>query len=148
VSEIVLFRTTFGLNVRAVGENPKAAESAGVSVRFVRYVSVLLSGAGAGAAGGYIVLAQIGLFRETMVVGQGFIALAIVIFGRWRPLYAAFAALAFGAAEALQLSLQLFEFDVPKQLLLSLPYLLTIVAVSGLIGKVAQPAALMQPYKK
>lgn len=145
--EYVLFKTRFGLNVRAVGENPHAAANAGISVSRIRYAGVLLSGAGAGAAGGYLVLAQIGLFRDTIVVGQGFIALAIVIFGRWRPIYAAFAALAFGAADALQLSLQLFSFDLPPQLLLSLPYVLTIVAVSGLIGRAAQPAALMEPYR-
>jgi len=147
LAEFVLFRTRFGLNVRAVGENPHAAANAGISVVAIRYVGVLLSGAGAGAAGGYLVLAQIGLFRDTIVVGQGFIALAIVIFGRWRPVYAAFAALAFGAADALQLSLQLFSFDLPPQLLLSLPYVLTVIAVSGLIGRASQPAALMEPYR-
>ena len=147
VAEFVLFRTRFGLNVRAVGENPHAAANAGISVAGIRYAGVLLSGAGAGAAGGYLVLAQIGLFRDTIVVGQGFIALAIVIFGRWRPVYAACAALAFGAADALQLSLQLFSFDVPPQLLLSLPYVLTVIAVSGLVGRASQPAALMEPYR-
>ncbi len=147
LAEFVLFRTRFGLNVRAVGENPHAAANAGISVTGIRYAGVLLSGAGAGAAGGYLVLAQIGLFRDTIVVGQGFIALAIVIFGRWRPVYAACAALAFGAADALQLSLQLFAFDLPPQLLLSLPYVLTVIAVSGLIGKASQPAALMEPYR-
>ncbi|MGO4563008.1 ABC transporter permease [Rhizobiales bacterium 3FA27D7] len=147
-AEFALFRTTFGLNIRAVGENPIAAANAGISVPFMRYVGVLLSGAGAGAAGAYLVLAQVGLFRDTIVVGQGFIALAIVIFGRWRPIYAAIAAIAFGAADALQLSLQLFAFDLPPQLLLSLPYVLTIIAVSGLIGRVAQPAALMEPYRR
>jgi ABC-type uncharacterized transport system permease subunit len=141
-AEFALFRTTFGLKIRAVGENPVAAANAGI------YVGVLLSGAGAGAAGAYLVLAQVGLFRDTIVVGQGFIALAIVIFGRWRPIYAAIAAIAFGAADALQLSLQLFAFDLPPQLLLSLPYVLTIIAVSGLIGRAAQPAALMEPYRR
>ena len=147
VANYVLFRTRFGLNVRAVGENPYAAANAGISVSRIRYAGVLLSGAGAGAAGGYLVLAEIGLFRDTIVVGQGFIALGIVTFGRWKPVYALLAALAFGAADALQLSLQLFEFDAPPQLLLALPYLLTIIAVSGLIGRSAQPAALMQPYR-
>ncbi|MBE2274780.1 MAG: ABC transporter permease [Rhodobacteraceae bacterium] len=147
IAEFVLLRTRFGLNVRAVGENPRAAANAGISVVGIRYICVLLSGAGAGAAGGYLVLAQIGLFRDTMVVGQGFIALAIVIFGRWRPIYAALAAFAFGATDALQLSLQLFSFDVAPQLLLSLPYVFTVIAVSGLIGKTAQPAALMEPYR-
>ena len=147
VTHVMLYFTRWGLRTRAVGENPHAAANAGISVTGIRYAGVLLSGAGAGAAGGYLVLAQIGLFRDTIVVGQGFIALAIVIFGRWRPVYAACAALAFGAADALQLSLQLFAFDLPPQLLLSLPYVLTVIAVSGLIGKASQPAALMEPYR-
>lgn len=147
VADSVLYRTRFGLNIRAVGENPQAAANAGVPVGRIRYCGVLLSGAAAGAAGGYLVLAQVGLFRDSIVAGQGFIALAIVIFGRWRPLYAAFAAMAFGAAQALQLSLQLFQMNMPPQLLLSLPYVLTIIAVSGLVGRANQPAALMQPYR-
>jgi ABC-type uncharacterized transport system permease subunit len=148
VAEVVLFRTRFGLAIRAAGENPRAADTAGIRVQVLRFVGVLMSGSGAGAAGGYLVLAQIGLFRDTIVTGQGFIALAIVILGRWRPAYAALAALAFGAADALQLSLQLFAVGIPAQLLLSLPYVLTIVAVSGLVGRAAQPAALMTPYSK
>lgn len=147
VAELTLFKTRFGLNIRAVGENPHAAANAGISVSRMRYWGVLLSGAAAGGAGGYLVLSQIGLFRDNIVVGQGFIALAIVIFGRWRPLYAAFAAMIFGAAEALQLSLQLFQFDIPPQVFLSLPYVVTIIAVSGLIGRASQPAALLQPYR-
>lgn len=147
VADIVLTKTRFGLNIRAVGENPEAAASAGISVTGTRYYGVLLSGAAAGAAGAYLVLGHIGLFRETIVVGQGFIALAIVIFGRWRPLYAALAALAFGASEALQLSLQMFALPIPPQVFLCLPYVLTIIAVSGLIGRANQPAALMQPYR-
>lgn len=147
LADLVLFRTRFGLNIRAVGENPHAAANAGISVSRIRYQAVLLSGAAAGGAGAYLVLAEVGLFRDTIVAGQGFIAMAIVIFGRWRPLYAAFAAMAFGAAQALQLSLQLFEMNIPPQLLLSLPYVLTIVAVSGLIGRANQPGALMQHYK-
>jgi len=148
VGEFTLFRTRFGLNIRAVGENPQAAANAGISVAKMRYWGVLLSGAAAGGAGGYLVLSQIGLFRDNIVVGQGFIALAIVIFGRWRPLYAGFAAIIFGAAEALQLSLQLFQFNVPPQVFLSLPYIVTIIAVSGLIGRANQPAALLQPYRE
>jgi simple sugar transport system permease protein len=145
----VLFRTRFGLALRAVGENPRAADAAGVDVARMRYIGVMLSGASAGVAGAYIVLAQVGLFRDTIVSGQGFIALSIVIFGRWSPWKAAAAALAFGAADALQLSLQMFGAAVPPQLPLSLPYVLTILAISGLFGgKAVQPAALMTPYVK
>lgn len=148
VSGFVLYRTKFGLKLRAVGENPRAADTAGIDVRRMRYIGVLLSGAAAGMAGAYIILAQLGLFRDNIVSGRGFIALTIVIFGRWNPYKAALAALAFGAADALQLSLQIFNFGLPPQLLLSLPYVLTILAMSGLVGKAFSPAALMTPYSK
>lgn len=147
VAHFVLFRTGFGLALRAAGENPKAADNAGISVARMRYVGTLISGTAAGASGAYVMLAEVGLFRETIVSGQGFIALAIVILGRWSPWKAALAAVAFGAADALQLSLQLFGAGFPPQLFLSLPYVLTILAISGLFGRSAvQPAALMHPY--
>ena len=148
VAQFVLYRTHLGLALRATGENPAAADAAGISVHRMRYLGTLLSGAGAGMAGGYLVLAQVGLFRETIVAGQGFIALAIVIFGRWNPLKAALAALVFGACDALQLSLQIFGNRIPPQLLLALPYIVTILAISGLFGKAVPPAALMKPYVK
>src|SRR5271169_7191102 len=149
VAHFVLFRTNFGLALRASGENPAAADSAGISVNRMRYVGTLISGAAAGMAGAYLVLAQVGLFRESIVSGQGFIALGIIIFGRWSPWKAALAALAFGACDALQLSLQIFGTSVPPQLLLALPYVVTILAISGLFGGGAvRPAALMAPYVK
>jgi general nucleoside transport system permease protein len=149
VAQFVLFRTNFGLALRASGENPAAADSAGISVHRMRYAGVLISGAAAGMAGAYLVLAQVGLFRESIVSGQGFIALGIVIFGRWNPLKAAIAALVFGACDALQFSLQIFGTSVPPQLLLALPYVVTILAISGVFGgKAVQPAALMVPYTK
>jgi simple sugar transport system permease protein len=147
VAHFVLFRTNFGLALRASGENPAAADSAGISVQRMRYAGTLISGAAAGMAGAYRVLAQGGVFRESIVSGQGFIALGIVIFGRWHPLKATVAALIFGACDALQLSLQIFGTRVPPQLLLALPYVVTILAISGLFGgKAVQPAALMTPY--
>lgn len=149
VAQVALFRTRFGLGLCASGENPKAAEAAGISVAHMRYAGVLISGATAGLAGAYLVLAQIGLFRESIVSGQGFIALGIVIFGRWTPWKAALAALVFGACDALQLSLQLLDTKLPPQLLLALPYLITILAISGVMGgKAVAPAALMLPYSK
>ena len=149
VAHFILFRTNFGLALRASGENPAAADSAGISVYRMRYAGTLISGAAAGMAGGYLVLAQVGLFRESIVSGQGFIALGIVIFGRWHPLKATVAAMVFGACDALQLSLQIFGTRVPPQLLLALPYIVTILAISGLFGgKAVQPAALMEPYEK
>jgi ABC-type uncharacterized transport system permease subunit len=99
-------------------------------------------------AGGFMALCLLGIFRDNIVSGRGFIALAIVIFGRWNPYKAALAALIFGGADALQLSLQIFNPNIPSQALVSLPYVLTILAMSGLLGKAISPAALMNPYKK
>jgi simple sugar transport system permease protein len=144
----LLFHRRFGLNLRAVGENPKAAAAAGISVVRMRYIGVMASGAGAGLAGAYLMLCQIGLFRDTIVSGHGFIALAIVIVGRWRPWPAALAAFAFGAADALPISLQMLNLPVPPQVFLALPYVLTVLAMSGLFGRVAQPAALMARYER
>jgi simple sugar transport system permease protein len=148
VAGFVLYRTKFGLNLRAAGEYPRAADTAGINVFRMRYVGVMISGVAAGMAGAYLILCQLGIFRDNIIAGRGFIALAIVIFGRWNPYKAAIAALLFGAADALQLSLQIFDFGVPPQVLLSLPYVLTILAVSGLLGKAIQPAALLTPYVK
>jgi ABC-type uncharacterized transport system permease subunit len=144
----VLFHTSFGLALRSVGENPAAAEAAGIHVDQMRYVAVLVGGTLAGMAGAYLVLGKVGLFRDGIVSGQGFIALAVVIFGRWNPFKAALAAIAFGVADSLQLSLQIFEVNAPAQLFLALPYLMTILAVSGLLGQARQPAALLSPYRK
>lgn len=146
VGALLLYRTRFGLNLRAVGENPKAAAAAGVRVRRMRIIATLISGAGASGAGAYLVLCQIGIFRDGIVQGHGFIALAVVILGRWNPLIAILAALGFGAADALPLSLQLLDLAVAPQLLLALPYLLTILVISGLLGRVSQPAALMSRF--
>jgi simple sugar transport system permease protein len=134
--------------LRSVGEHPRAADTTGISVNRMRYIGVLLSGVSAGLAGAYLALSQLGIYRDNIVSGRGFIALAIVIFGRWNPYKATLAALAFGAADALQLSLQIFKFNVPPQVLLSLPYILTILAMSGLVGKAIPPAGLLTPYEK
>jgi ABC-type uncharacterized transport system permease subunit len=149
LAHFVLFRTRFGLGLRAAGENPRAADAAGISVSRMRYLGTLISGAAAGLAGGYLVLAQVGLFRDSIVAGQGFIALGIVIFGRWSPWKAALAAMVFGTCDALQLSLQLLGTHLPEELLLSIPYVVTILAISGIFGgRDARPAALAVPYTK
>jgi simple sugar transport system permease protein len=148
VGGYILYNTKFGLNLRAVGEHPRAADTAGINVFRMRYIGVLISGATAGIAGGYLVVSELGFFRDNMIAGRGFIALAIVIFGRWNPYLAIPAALVFGAADALQLSLQIFNIGIPPQVLLSLPYVLTIIAMSGLLGRAQMPSALMQPYRK
>ena len=136
----VIGRTTFGLRVRAVGEHPLAAASVGIPVNRVRYAAVLASGALAALGGVYLALDQ-HQFTDSMTAGRGFIALAAVIFGRWHPLRAGFACLLFAAAETLQIQLQAAQI-IPSQFVAMIPYVLTIVAVAGVVGRSTPPAAL------
>jgi simple sugar transport system permease protein len=136
----VISRTTFGLRVRAVGEHPLAAASVGVPVNTVRYIAVLLSGALASLGGVYLALDQ-HQFTDSMTAGRGFIALAAVIFGRWDPLRAGLACLLFAGAETLQIRLQGAQL-IPSQFVAMIPYVLTIVAVAGVVGRSTPPAAL------
>ena len=136
----LVMRTPFGLRVRAVGEHPQAATSVGVPVKRVRYSAVLLSGALAGLGGTYLALDQ-HQFTDNMTAGRGFIALAAVIFGRWDPLRAGIACLLFAAAEALQIRLQGLDI-IPSQFVAMIPYVLTIVALAGIVGRARPPAAL------
>ena len=136
----LLYKTTFGLRVRAVGEHPEAAESVGVRVNLVRYAAVGLSGILAGLGGVYLALDQ-HQFTDGMTAGRGFIALAAVIFGRWDPWRAAGACLLFAAAETLQIQLQSVGF-IPAQFVAMIPYLLTIIALAGVVGRSQPPAAL------
>jgi len=136
----VLYRTPFGLRVRAVGEHPAAAASVGVPVARVRYLAVLLSGVFAGLAGAYLALDQ-HQFTDNMTAGRGFIALAATIFGRWDPLRAGLACLLFAAAETLQITLQ-GSSAIPSQFVEMIPYLLTIIALAGVVGRAVAPAAL------
>lgn len=139
----VLWKTPLGLRLRACGENPAAARSAGVSVERMRYGAVITSGALAGLGGVALALAGLGIFTENMTAGRGYIALAAVIFGRWRPLGAAAAAFLFGIGDALQLELQTAGLRaIPPDLLSLLPYILTLVALAGFAGRAAAPAAL------
>ncbi|MGD1863827.1 MAG: ABC transporter permease [Phormidesmis sp.] len=141
-----LFHTHWGLSLRAVGNAPKAADTAGISVARVRYLSVVICGLLCGLAGAYLTLVQVGFFTENMSAGKGFIALAALIFGRWHPVGTAFACLLFGTTEALQLRIQAFGLDIPYQLLAMLPYLTALLALTGIAGKVNPPAALGIPY--
>jgi ABC-type uncharacterized transport system permease subunit len=142
----VLFRTVWGLRTRAVGEHPRAADTAGISVARVRYVNVIVGGLLAGLAGAYLTLESVPSFEPLMTSGRGFIALAAMIFGGWTPLGAWAAALMFGSAQALQINAQAFGLPLPSQLVGMLPYLLTIVALAGLVGRTRPPAADGQPY--
>lgn len=146
LSWYVLFRTPWGLSVRAVGENPRASDVAGVSVARIRYVCVLLSGALAGMGGAYLVLSQVYVFTEEMSAGRGFIALAAVILGRWHPIGILLACLFFGLCDALQLRLQFSYPQIPYQIFVTLPYLASLIALVGLVGRVRAPAASGKPY--
>jgi general nucleoside transport system permease protein len=137
-----LYRTQAGLALRAVGESPDAAEAAGVRSTRVRFFAIVFGGALGGLAGGSLVLAQAGTFVEGMSAGRGFIAIAIVVLGRWHPVGVAMAALVFGAASALQYLLQALGLPLPYQLFLGLPYLLTLAALAGVAGRVRAPAWL------
>ncbi|MEO6878928.1 MAG: ABC transporter permease [Gemmatimonadaceae bacterium] len=138
----LLYRTPFGLRVRAVGEHPAAAVSVGISVARIRYVAAALSGLLASLGGAYLALDQ-HQFSSEMTAGRGFIALAAVIFGRWDPVRAALACLLFAAAETLQIQLQGAQV-IPSQFVEMIPYLLTIVALAGVVGRATPPAALGQ----
>ena len=143
VLAVVIAKTRFGLRVRAVGEHPQAAASVGVPVDRVRYLAVLASGALAGLGGVYLALDQ-HQFTDSMTAGRGFIALAAVIFGRWDPVRAGIACLLFAAAETLQIQLQAAQI-IPSQFVAMIPYVLTIVAVAGVVGRSTPPTALGRP---
>jgi simple sugar transport system permease protein len=145
---VALFKTRWGLRVRAVGEYPKAADTVGINVFRTRYVSVVLGGALAGLGGSFFTLGQVGSFGQNITHGAGYIALAALIFGRWNPLLAASAALLFGFAQNLQYGLAIIGSPLPSEFLLMLPYVLTVIAVAGLVGKVTGPAATGKPYVK
>ncbi len=145
---LMMFKTPWGLAIRAVGENPRAADTAGISVVGVRYACVLGSGALAGMGGCFLVLSQVFLFSENMSAGKGFIALAAVILGRWNPVGALLACVLFGFFDALQLRLQFMNPETPYQIFVMLPYLVSILALVGLVGKPTPPAAAGLPYKR
>lgn len=143
----VLNRTPFGLRLRAVGENPEAADTAGVSVAGIRYAGVLISGALAAIGGAYLSTGQSSLFARNMTAGRGFIALAALIFGKWRPVQTMLACLLFGVADALSIQMQGVS-RIPVQFIQIIPYVLTIVVLAGFIGHSRAPRALGLPYQK
>ncbi|HEU4567613.1 MAG TPA: ABC transporter permease [Marmoricola sp.] len=148
VIDVALFRTRWGLRTRAVGEHPKAADTVGIKVLAVRYRNVILGGAVAGLGGAYFTIGSVGAFSKNITSGNGFIALAALIFGRWSPIGAVGASLLFGFATALQTMLSITVPLIPSNFLAMLPYLATIFAVAGLVGKVRAPAADGEPYVK
>jgi simple sugar transport system permease protein len=142
-----LYHTTWGLRTRSIGENPRAADTLGVNVYRMQYTNVFLGGALAGLAGAFLTLAAVGLFEQGMTAGRGFIALAVMIFGNWRPWGALRGALLFGFATALQGQLQQFGVSFPHQLVGMLPYLLTIIVLAGFVGRAQPPAHSGKVYE-
>jgi len=153
LTSYVLYWTPFGLRLRSVGENPGAADAAGIRVNRVRYTGVILSGVLAGVAGAYLSIGQSSLFTRNMTAGRGFIALAALIFGKWRPVQTMLACVLFGFADALTIQMQgVVKLpsgeDVPVQFIQMIPYLVTIVVLAGFIGQSRAPGALGVPYEK
>jgi general nucleoside transport system permease protein len=144
----VLYRTPFGLRLRAAGEKPEAVDTAGISVARIRYTGVLLSGALAAIGGAYLSIGQSSLFTRNMTAGRGFIALAALIFGKWRPVQTMLACLLFGFAESAALQMQGVVRYVRVEYIQIIPYVLTIVVLAGFIGASRAPRALGQPYEK
>jgi simple sugar transport system permease protein len=149
----VLYKTPFGLRLRSVGENPEAADAAGVRVERMRYAGVLLSGVLAGIGGAYLSIGQSSLFTRNMTSGRGFIALAALIFGKWRPVQTLLACLLFGFTEAISIQMQgVVKLpsgeDIPVQFIQMVPYVLTIIVLAGFIGSSRPPHALGIPYQK
>jgi general nucleoside transport system permease protein len=144
----VLYRTPLGLRLRAAGENPEAADTAGVSVSRLRYSGVLLSGALAAIGGAYLSIGQSSLFTRNMTAGRGFIALAALIFGKWRPVQTMLACLLFGFAEAVAIQMQGVIPHVRVEYIQIIPYVLTMIVLAGFIGASRAPRALGRPYVK
>ncbi len=148
VMHIVLYRTPWGLRTRAVGEHPKAADTLGVNVYFTRYVNVIVGGVIAGLGGAYFTLGSVGRFDEAMTAGKGFIGLAAMIFGNWNPIGAYASSLIFGFADSLQVKLQILRIPIPSEFLLMAPYIVTMIILTGVVGRAIPPAADGQPYEK
>lgn len=147
IVHVGLFYTRWGLRSRACGEHPRAADTVGIRVNRYRYLNTMLGGSLAGLAGGFLVLEAVGQFQEGMTAGRGFISLAAMIFGNWNPFGALAAALLFGYTQALQNELLLAGVtQVPRQFISMLPYVVTIIAVSGFVGRVRPPAAEGKVY--
>jgi ABC-type uncharacterized transport system permease subunit len=145
IVHVVMSRSRWGLRARAIGDNPEAAHTLGVSVNVIRWQAVLASGALAGLGGCWLALSGSGFVSE-MSAGRGYIALAAVIMGSWRPLWACAASLLFGCAEAIEIDLQTFDTGIPNELTQAFPYVLTMITLAGFIGRSRPPAELGRPF--
>jgi simple sugar transport system permease protein len=148
ILHVLLFYTPWGLRTRAVGEHPKAADTLGVNVYLTRYVNVILGGMIAGIGGAYFTIGSVGRFDEIMTAGKGFIGLAAMIFGKWTPIGAYLSSLIFGFADSLQVKLQILRVPIPSEFLLMAPYIVTMIVITGVVGRADPPAADGQPYEK
>ena len=148
ITQFVLQRTTLGLKIRAVGENPEAADSLGVSVATVRYITVTLGGILSGVAGASMSIGLLNVFQQNMTSGLGFIAVALVYFGGWRPWGVLLGALLFSMVNALQLRLQIQGVPIPSDLMVMMPYILTIIALVLTVQRVRSPSALTKPFER
>lgn len=148
IIHIMLFYTPWGLRTRSVGEHPRAADTLGINVYFMRYVNVILSGVIAGLGGAYFTIGSVGRFDEIMTAGKGFIGLAAMIFGNWNPIGAFTSSLIFGFADSLQVKMQILGTPIPSEFLAMAPYIVTMVVITGLVGRSTPPAADGQPYEK
>lgn len=144
----VLYRTNFGLKIRAVGENPEAADAAGINVYGVRTVSLMIAGGFMGVGGAFLTLSTLGFFTFDIIAGRGWVCIALVIFANWMPTRVLWGAFIFGGVSALQLRLQLTGVKFPYELFLTLPYVVTIIALTIANRNAAYPAALLKPYKR
>jgi general nucleoside transport system permease protein len=148
VSSYVLNKTTLGLKIRAVGQNPEAADSLGVSVAKVRYFTVIFGGTMSGLAGASLSIALLNVFQQGMTAGQGFIAVALVYFGAWRPWGVLAGALLFSLVNGLQLWIQVLGIPIPSEFAVMMPYILTILVLTATVSKVRAPAALTKPFER
>lgn len=146
VTWFVMERTTFGLRIKMVGEHPRAADAKGINVRLIRNLAVIIGGAYAGAAGAYMSTAYMNLFTDNLVSGQGYMAVAVVIFAKFRPLWAMVGSFVFVLANALQMRLQAIGVEVPNQIMLMLPYVVTIFALVSTSRKAQMPSAYTKPF--
>jgi simple sugar transport system permease protein len=148
VMHIVLFYTPWGLRTRAVGEHPKAADTLGINVYLTRYINVIIGGLIAGLGGAYFTVGSVGRFDQDMTAGKGFIGLAAMIFGNWNPIGAFSSSLIFGFADSLQVKMQILGVNIPSEFLQMAPYIVTMIVLTGLVGRATPPAADGQPYEK